>query len=589
MCSILGAFTITHFDSNTVSNFKKSLLLMSYRGPDLSSELLMNKAMLGFDRLSIVGTKNGTQPIKNESSSIFLLCNGEIYNHREIKRQLHHKHQFSTETDCEVIIHLYEEDPVDFVSKLKGQFAFLIYDQENQRLVLGRDRFGINPLFYAKNGTSDFFIASEIKSILALDQTISPSLDPIGLKETLFLYGPTPPRTCFHNVFQVKPGYLVVVDLKKNKITHNDRYWKLPKEKARINFDKVQRQFFLLIKQAVVRRLQGDILSPAVYLSGGLDSATVAYLLSKECNKPVEAFSVTFQDSKFDESRYQKIICDTLRIPLFSIVGDDTFDRNFSQTIWHTEQPLMRTAPLPLYSLSEITKKQGHKYVLCGEGADEMLLGYPVFAKNLSSIEDKQREHSSLEKLFHFKRISGREMVESTISQVKKDWDISLGSVRQKQLIEIQTKLSRYLLVQQGDRQSMAHGVEQRFPFLDEDVVDFLFSLPNIWFKKFCLNKTLLRDTMRELLPKEIINREKQGYLAPRFEQMYKSKMFTQLIRKCKEKNVSSVLKMYFSEKAMKELISSFERKKLTNLESIGLLMVVSTYVLHDQFIGKSI
>lgn len=342
MCAILGAFTNSSLSLNLKSKFKKALSMTVHRGPDSSSELFLERALLGFNRLSIVGASNGSQPFSNEDSTIFLLCNGEIYNHRELKKKLKYKHKFITKSDCEIILHLYEEDPSNFSVKLRGQFSFLIFDKNKNQLILGRDRFGINPLYYAKN-ESHLLVSSEIKSILALDNSISSSLDPIGLKETFFLYGPTPPRTCFQNIFQVEPGTTVVFELTRYEIIENKRYWGLPSKKI-FSTKAIKKEFSRLLKKAVRRRVQGDFYHSAVYLSGGLDSASIAYLLKEQKRNPI-AFSVTFKDKEFDESQYQKEISNSLKIPLFSVVGDELFNSNLFQTIWHTEHPLVRTAP----------------------------------------------------------------------------------------------------------------------------------------------------------------------------------------------------------------------------------------------------
>lgn len=172
-----------------------------------------------------------------------------------------------------------------------------------------------------------------------------------------------------------------------------------------------------------------------------------------------------------------------------------------------------------------------------------MLLGYPVFAKRLSSVEDKLANYCMLEKLFSYKEMSGEKMVNNLKIKITSDWKINSNSIRSKQLVEIQTKLSRYLLVQQGDRQSMSHSVEQRFPFLDEDLTDFLFSIPDEYFEQFYMNKKLLRDSMSASLPESIVYRKKQGYLSPMDQQLYKSEPFLQLIKLSSTERFSNVVR----------------------------------------------
>lgn len=585
MCAILGVFTSTSLNPDVKSRFKMALSLTSHRGPDSSNELFLENAFLGFNRLSIVGAKNGYQPFSNEDSTIFLLCNGEIYNYVKLRKELKGTHNFITDSDCEIILHLYEEDPENFTSRLRGQFSFMIFDKNKNQLTFGRDRFGINPLYYSV-GKSKVFVASEVKSLLALDKSISESLDPLGLKETLYLYGPTPPRTCFKNVSQVEPGHVITFDLISHRIEKNKQYWNIPKEDDR-NLDKVEKQFCKLLKRAVKKRLQGDKSNPGIYLSGGLDSASVATLLVNLKKSPL-CFSIEFLDKKFDESKYQKLVADSLRLSLFSVVGERVFDSDLHQAIWHIEHPLIRTAPISMYSLSQLASGHDCKYVCCGEGADEILLGYPVFARNLCSIEDKISEYSELEKLFKHREITGKKLVYDQITDSAKKFNIPSNSIRNKQLVEIQTKLSRYLLVQQGDRLSMSHGIEQRFPFLDEDLIDFIFSLPIDWFEKHCMNKQLLRTYISDFLPKSICSRKKQGYLAPMGKQLYDSSCFSELVKLTKTSKFVDIIGNYYEPSKVEKLIQGFKKKTLSDVDAIGILFVISTYILHDQFFGDT-
>lgn len=583
MCAILGIFSNTVVPPSFKLRFKKTLSLTSHRGPDQSNEVFLNNALLGFNRLSIVGVNNGLQPLANEDSTIFVLCNGEIYNYPQLRAKLEGKHSFSTDSDCEVIVHLYEDDPDGFVSQLKGQFAFIIYDMKKKRVILARDRFGINPLFYAeKSGV--LFVSSEAKSILSLDSTVSSELDPIALKEMLFLYGPTPPRTAFQGISQVIPGHILTFNVNESKVIENRRYWNLPEKVARPE-SQIKKEFLRLFSAAVERRTQGADQSVAVYLSGGTDSSAVAAIL-KKTGSPVVTFSVRFQDPAFDESKYQDLVSTFLKAPNFSVTGDTLCDSNIFQTVWHTEHPLLRTAPLPLYSLSHLVHSKGKKFVCCGEGADEMLLGYPVFLKGASSIQDKLHDYSSIDDLFVYCQQTGQQMVDSLKEKTSKKWSIPIDSIRLPQMLEVETKLSRYLLVQQGDRQSMSHGIEQRFPFLDEDLVDYLFSLPDEQLNKCVLGKKVLKENLRTLLPAAVIDRKKQGYLSPMAQQLYDSSVIQNLAATSETVEFIKIIKRYYNLKKVQQLVNKFQNKKLSDVETIGLLLVFSTVVLHEQFFG---
>ncbi|MDR2410493.1 MAG: asparagine synthase (glutamine-hydrolyzing) [Bacteroidales bacterium] len=585
MCAILGVFAKSSLNLDVQSRFKKALSLTTHRGPDSSNEIFLQNAFLGFNRLSIVGEKNGSQPFSNEDSTVFLLCNGEIYNYKNLRQELKCVHNFSTDSDCEIILHLYEEDSKNFSSKLRGQFSFVIFDRNKNKLVFGRDRFGINPLYYS-SWKSGILVSSEIKSLLALDKSISKSLDPIGLKETFYLYGPTPPRTCFNNVFQVEPGHVITIDLVTNAIVKNKCYWSFPKEDD-LKLDGVKKKFSKLLKRAVELRLQSDKSNFGVYLSGGLDSSSIVTLLVKVGELP-QCFSIKFLNEELDESKHQETVTRLFELPLFSVIGENVFDSFVTQSIWHIEHPLIRTAPVPMYGLSQLVRNHDCKYVYCGEGADEILLGYPVFIYNLCSIEDKISEYSKLENLFKYKRITGKKLVRDQIVNTAKKFNIPSDSTRNKQLVEIQTKLSRYLLVQQGDRLSMSHGVEQRFPFLDEDFVDFLFSIPLDWFKNNCMNKQLLRKYIRNLVPENISSRKKQGYLAPMDQQLYSSPFFSELIEQTGNNEFIRIVNKYFDVREFMKLVEGFKARTLSDIETIGILLVLSTYILHIQFFESS-
>lgn len=582
MCGILGYISGNKIERLISDTFESALGKTSHRGPDETKRVNLERAIIGFNRLSIVGENNGSQPISNEDHTIWMVCNGEIYNHEEIKKDLHEKHNFVTNSDCEVIVHAYEEYADDFVKYLKGQFAGLIYDTRKELLILFRDRFGINPLYYAINSDKEVYVSSEVKAILYLNPIICTSLDPLSIKETLFLYGPTSPRTVFKNVFQVNPGHIMKFEVdSKIRILEDKKYWELPSVIAR-HPDEITKQFKHLLIQSIRRRVQADNPSKiGTYLSGGVDSSTVTGVL-KLLKIPVKSFSVKFDNDKFDESRYQKIVAKYLDIPLHSCTGDNIFERDFENVIWHTELPMVRTAPIPLYSLSRLVRSKKIKYVMCGEGADEMMLGYPVLMKKMCSIKDKLKDNLILENLFVDNQISGKNMVDITCAGYS---TINRSVTRQMQLVEIATKLSRYLLVQQGDRLAMSHSIEQRFPFLDEDLVDFLFSIPDDQFEILCMDKKLLRGLAKNILPKEITQRTKQGYLAPMDQELFSSKIFSSWVSDIESQTTLKIVGKYFDIPFTKRIISKFQNLSMKNEELIGLLLIISTVRLHRLFI----
>jgi asparagine synthetase B (glutamine-hydrolysing) len=241
---------------------------------------------------------------------------------------------------------------------------------------------------------------------------------------------------------------------------------------------------------------------------------------------------------------------------------------------------------VPLYALSGKVSECSFRKVCCGEGADELMLGYPVFEKNICSIEEKVSELSLLEDLFA-DSIQAIATVKKYRKEISRSHSLQKNSIRVAQLMEIGTKLSRYLLVQQGDRLSMSHGVEQRFPFLDEDLIDFIFSIPEEQFLRLFSSKKLLRKIMETKLPPEIINRKKQGYLAPMAEHMYDSAVTQALAKEAFSKKQRKILDMYFSSPVLEILFIHYSGQNLTNVEAIAFLVVLSTWVLHKQFFSN--
>ncbi|MBI3093018.1 MAG: asparagine synthase (glutamine-hydrolyzing), partial [Candidatus Levybacteria bacterium] len=444
-----------------------------HRGPDTTVSIINKKYGIGFNRLKIVGGNKGQQPIYDKGNKIYLICNGEIFNHIELRKRYCRKEEFLTESDVEIILHLYKKFDKRCIEYLEGQFAFLLYDTLKNVILIGRDRFGINPLFYSFCQES-FIVASEIKAILSTKLINNVFLDTQGIAESMFFYGAIPPRTCFTNIFQLPPGYFGVYDI-KNKNFFTKSYFNLKENKNKIKTIRVGREKLqeLLIK-SVQKRLQGKY-TPGVYLSGGLDSSVIGYLVNKLTSGNTKFFSISFKNHIYDESLYQKKLAGVLKITLRQIRIDfDDIVSNFEECIFHVETPLIRTAPVPMLLLSKMVRKENIKFVFCGEGADEMFAGYPVFMKGKSSFEDKWIILKNFLPLFKGKEI--RNSIERTykkLSQINKKESL-LTQCRKK---EIETKLSQYLLVNQGDRMSMANGVEQRFPFLDSEVVKYAFSL----------------------------------------------------------------------------------------------------------------
>lgn len=587
MCGIFGFVTNRNepIDNLSLKRFRQSVDLLHHRGPDGQKDWYDNKCYLGFRHLAFFKKESSFQPLHNEDNTVHLVCNGEIFNYQELRSQLK-KHHFKSVSDCEVIIHLYEEHGEEFINQIKGQFAFILWDQKNESIIVGRDRFGICPLYYL-NTVSGYFFASEVKALLKyLPATVS--LDIEGIAQTLFFYGPEYPKTCFKEIYQVPPGcYLKLNVVSKKLLTKH--YWQLQSfdVKAVLDRQEILDQFNFLLRQAVKRRLHGDFI-PGVYASGGLDSSTIAVITS-HLKQKTKLFSIQFADKIYDESSYQTIIAQYLRLKLSRILitDQDVLD-NLIETIWHTECPLSRTAPIPMFLLSKLVRDQGYKCIISGEGADELLAGYPVFQNYQPSILAKFEAHKELLSLFtEAKRL--KVSINNDLGKYRSQLNLNKGNLHSCQIIETNTKLSRYLLVAQGDRVSLAHGVEQRFPFLDEDLVNFIQSLPKDWFLSSKEGKIILREIMIDHLPKLIIQRPKKGYLSP-------DRVLAEFYRKNNTilKEVISLDKIekagYFNINEVKRLLKFIKSSNnpLDKKTNTAFVFLVSTQILHELFIEQN-
>lgn len=460
----------------------------------------------------------------------------------------------------------------DCVKYLEGQYAFIILDETQNQLFVARDHYGIIPLFsYYIDGK--LLIASEIKSILATNLVKNKQLDFLGIAETLFFYGPIPPRTCFTNIQQLPPGFIGIYNLRTGKYLIEDR-----RDFQKKNLLKNHQGIKALLNKSVASRLQGDSV-PGIYLSGGLDSAIIAYLVNKISKRRPVAFGIKFSEKQFDEGKYQNIVAKALKIPLIQVkVTPNDIVKNMIHCVKHAETPLIRTAPIPMYLLSKSVRKENIKYVLCGEGADELFFGYSVFLKNKASYEDKWPENHKY--LNWFSDHTVRRHIEKSFKNIS---DPRRGAKRDLRLQEINTKLSQYLLTSQGDRMSMAHGVEQRFPYLDSHVSRFAFSLNNKKFFDQNGGKAILRNAFKSILPKSIALRRKQGYLAPDI---------SVIIALLKNDGLR-----YFFKKEITQSVGIFNYKeiaqsinKISNENSINesdarmLLFVLTTHLLYANF-----
>lgn len=635
MCGIAGILNLNKQQEIPLNTIKSMAEILQHRGPDGFGFYIDDTIGLAHARLSIIDLEGGWQPIYNENKTICIILNGEIFNFIELREFLIDKgHTFSTKSDTEVIIHLYEEYGIECLNHLNGQFAFAIWDKEKERLFLARDRVGIRPLFYTlSNGTLIF--ASEIKSLF-INERINREIDPYALDQIFTFWMTIPPRTAFRNIYELPSGHYMVVE--KGNINIR-RYWDpdfIPDTNLRTEAEYAEALLELLVNSARLQ-LRADV-PVGAYLSGGIDSSVITTLIKQYTDTPLRTFSVTFSDKAYDESAYQRQMIEFLGADHSNInCTYSSIGNIFPEVIWHTEKPILRTAPAPLFLLSKLVRDSGYKVVLTGEGSDEILSGYDIFkeAKVRRFIEkypDSKFRPLILKRLYPylanspvralkyaeaFFKVDGNDYPAeyfshiprwSTTSKIKVFFSDHLKDIlsnhthfdelsrlvtndigkydylSQAQYIEIKTLLSGYLLSSQGDRVAMAHSIEGRFPFLDHRVIEFCCKLPPNIRMNVLTEKYILKESMKNLLPAPIINRTKQPYMAPDSKSFFNGNKLDYV----DELLSTSCLKDagYFDPKAVSMLVKKCRQNKALGFkDNMAIVGILSTMLVHELFI----
>lgn len=567
MCGIAGYIQLQGYAAPDQELIGRMVAAIRHRGPDEFGVYMDAKCVLGHARLSIIDLSCGQQPLSNEDGSLWIVFNGEIFNYIELRPELEKLgHRFRTNSDTEVIVHAYEQWGRECVQRFNGQFAFCIYDRNRESLFLCRDRLGKRPIFYTiHNGR--FYFASEIKSIFC-DPSIPRRLDLCGLDEIFTWWTTAPPRTAFEGINELAAGsYLELGD---GKLT-GGRYWQMefPETFDRErSTDSWAEELHALLVDAVRLRLRADV-PVGAYLSGGLDSSAITALIRNFTPNRLETFSIAFQDKAYDESEYQNEMARYLGTEHHQVqCGYKDIAEHFPNVIWHAERPILRTAPTPLYLLSRLVRDTAFKVVLTGEGSDEVLGGYDIFKEVLIRTFWARNPESAwrpmlLQRLYptlplspakakfyletfykeglddtdayyysHVQRIMTTSKVKSFFTKGVKEqvgeYDAlavfsrelpenfdRLHHLAKAQYLEARSLLSGYLLSSQGDRVAAAHGVEGRYPFLDHRVVEFAATIPPGLKIMGLKEKFILKKAMARELPKSILNRVKQPYMAP--------------------------------------------------------------------------
>lgn len=554
MCGIYGAIGIR--DPSLLERMGAATF---YRGPDESGAYLDDNVSLGVRRLKIIGLECGQQPIHDEDQALWLVYNGEIYNFQELRYSLEAKgHKFYTKTDGEVIVHLYEEYGEDCVKHLRGMFAFAIWDKKNKNLFLARDRIGIKPLYYTSVDGVLYF-ASELKALLEAD-VIKKEINHEAIHNFLtFLYVPAP-LTIFNSVFKLPAGHILRF---RNGNYSTEKYWDLEpnvnEEKNEIFYlDKI----YDLLQEAVKLHLISDV-PLGVFLSGGVDSSVLVSVMAGLTNQPIKTFSIGYgrKDEDYNELKYARLVSECFGTEHREFIVEPNEIGLLPKLAWHFDEPFADSSAIPTFLISQLARKD-ITVALSGIGGDEAFGGYPRYLgayiseyyQRLPDIIRKAAykaaslfpESTQNRDLFGWARRFARggllsfearyldwvtflrpdEMnklyTAGFIAKLKdadpvKDKSDYFGGDRSMERIfcfDIKTYLADDLLFM-ADKMSMANSLELRVPYCDHKVMEFAASIPYGLKLKGLKLKYLLKKSFRDLLPREILARRKQGFMIP--------------------------------------------------------------------------
>jgi asparagine synthase (glutamine-hydrolysing) len=571
MCGVAGTVELRGNVGPVREVLERAIATLHHRGPDGSGVHIDGPCGLAHARLSILDLAGGAQPMLVDDGALAITFNGEIFNYIELRRELEALGRaFTTRSDTEVILHAYAQWGDACVERMNGQWSFAIWDRRRRRLFCARDRIGVRPFFYASHD-GRFVFASEVKALFAAG--VPRALDPFGLHEVITFWSALAPRTVWQGISELPPGHTLIVEDGRVDVR---RFWRLDYSEHETGESEGERAdaLFALLLDAARIRLRADV-PVGAYLSGGLDSAVIAGLVAKHTDVPLETFSVTFDEADYDESAYQRDVVAALGTRHRSVrLLNQEIGALFPDVIWHTETPILRTAPAPLFKLAGLVRESGYKVVLTGEGADEMLGGYDIFkeakirrfwARAPSStlrpallrrlypyMRNIQAQPEAYRRAFFHVALSD---VESPFFSHLPRWRLTqqLGALfsadvaaaiathdpirelegrlppqldewdpfAQAQWIESTTLLPGYILASQGDRMAMGKSIEGRFPFLDHRVIEHAAHLPARLKMKVLDEKHLLKVAARGLVPPRILERPKQPYRAPESQSFF--------------------------------------------------------------------
>ncbi|MBR1477634.1 MAG: asparagine synthase (glutamine-hydrolyzing) [Lachnospiraceae bacterium] len=549
MCGICGFFNVksgNRTDEGVLSNMMKAII---HRGPDGSGKYIDENIALGFNRLSFIDLEGGMQPLYNGDGSVVMVCNGEVFNYRELKDELMAKgHIFRTKTDVEVIPHLYDEYGLDFPKYLNGQFAVALFDKKENKLILVRDQVGICPLYYTERDGRVIF-GSEIKAILEYPE-IPRRLNMKAVDQLMNFPGIVSPTTFFDGIYGIRAGHMLVFS--PDKGSEDVEYWDMLytediEDKGEEYYVENVKELF---KKAVARRLDADV-PIGFYISGGLDSSLVACYIGKFLLNSYYSFSAEIGTGELDESSFQKLVKECVKSEHYSVeITDEKITRLLPEVLYHTESAVKESYDVAAYLLSSLVEGSPAKAVLTGQGSDEFFCGYVGYMLDMfrgmqrgsmSGEELKYNEHLWGDKYFRYERIHPeirkvhrqvyskgyRDSIEEFSALKESPIDVNkvkgLSDAKRRSYIDYKLRLSDHLLIEHGDHMFFSHSVEGRHPFLDSELLKFVAQIPDEYKINGTDEKYILKRAGEGIVPKEILKRKKFPFQAQGMSMLIKN------------------------------------------------------------------
>ncbi len=555
MCGICGIYNAESEEPVSGQLLERMTGSISHRGPDDSGSYIDGSLGLGFARLSIIDLSGGHQPMSNETGDVWLVFNGEIWNYKELRKELIEKgHQFRTNSDTETIVHAYEEYGVDCVARLNGMFGFAIWDAPRRRLLLARDRAGKKPLYYTRVH-GNFLFGSEIKALL-YHPDVKRQADPQALADFLSVRYVPGPATLFANIYKVLPGHWLLYE---NNTLREECYWDYAfGQTEHHSIEEYIQGIREHVRRAVEERMIADV-PVGAFLSGGVDSSIVTGTMSQLTNQPIQTFAVGFDVEGYSELPYAQLVADHFRTEHHElIVKCSDLSEYWPLLTWHRDEPVSEPSDLGVYLVSKLARKYV-KVVLSGEGGDELFAGYPKYvvdwmARYYHILPSQVRDRMimplldllpySMRKLKTAARnlsqpipqrwmswfgIFNGQLKENILSEsIKTSIDIDSSRVFRHWLEENPQRddLSSMLyldtkiwlpdnLLMKGDKMTMAASLEARMPLLDYHLTEYAASIPSNAKVRPFKAKYLFKRAYADFLPETILTRKKMGFNVP--------------------------------------------------------------------------